>query len=189
MYSSNSVKTRLKDGKLWFLLFFMFAFMVDAYPQEKPSLRDRLFFGGNFGLQFGTVTDIQLAPIVGVWLLPRVNVAAGPEYRYYKHPYYGKYNIFGAKAYTEFVIVQDLDNLIPLGSHLSIFAHLEEEITRYVPSSDEYSGFSYNALLGGGGLSFPMGERASLNVMALWFLAGSDDEYVDSPLFRLIFTF
>ncbi len=31
-------------------------------PQENPPLKQRLFFGGSFGLQFGTVTNIEVAP-------------------------------------------------------------------------------------------------------------------------------
>ena len=37
---------------------------------ERPPLRQRLFFGGSFGLQFGTVTNIEVAPLAGIWLLP-----------------------------------------------------------------------------------------------------------------------
>src|SRR5664279_2012655 len=51
---------------------------------ETPAFKERLFFGGNIGLMFGTITDIELSPIVGYWLLPRLAIAAGPEYRFYK---------------------------------------------------------------------------------------------------------
>ncbi len=49
---------------------------------EVPPLKERLFYGGSLGLQFGTVTDIDISPIIGLWLLPRLNIAAGPKYRY-----------------------------------------------------------------------------------------------------------
>ena len=77
---------------------------------DVPSFRERLFYGGNFGLQFGSVTDISISPIIGYWLFPRVAVAMGPEYRFYKFEE-NVYNIVGAKLYTELYIVQDLANL------------------------------------------------------------------------------
>src|SRR5665811_1222309 len=52
--------------------------------EESPPFKERLFYGGSFGLQFGTITDIQVSPVIGYWLLPRLNVAVGPDYRYYK---------------------------------------------------------------------------------------------------------
>ncbi len=52
--------------------------------EDTPPLKERLFYGGNFGLQFGSITDIQVSPVVGIWLLPRLNVAVGPNYRYYR---------------------------------------------------------------------------------------------------------
>ena len=49
---------------------------------EPPPLKERLFYGGSFGLQFGSITDIQIAPVIGIWVLPRLAVAAGPNYRF-----------------------------------------------------------------------------------------------------------
>jgi len=61
---------------------------------ETPPLSERIFLGGSFGLQFGTVTNIQVAPVLGVWLLPRLNVAAGPSFQYYKDSF-GNTLIYG----------------------------------------------------------------------------------------------
>ena len=98
------------------------------YDQESrqgpPSIRERMFFGGYLGLQFGSVTDIQIAPIVGFWLLPRLAVAIGPDYRYYKYQDVAT-TIYGGKAYMQFVVIQDLNSIIPAGVHTGIFIHLE----------------------------------------------------------------
>ena len=61
----------------------------DQFPYDQksedsaPPFKERLFFGGNVGLMFGTFTDIQLSPVVGYWVLPRLAIAVGPTYRYY----------------------------------------------------------------------------------------------------------
>ena len=86
-----------------------------------------MFFGGNLGLQFGTITNIQISPIVGLWVLPRVIVAAGPNFTYYQDPY-DKTMIYGGKFYSEFYLIRDLSSVLPLGGRTGIFLHLEDEV-------------------------------------------------------------
>src|SRR5664280_805763 len=110
----------------------------DQFPYDQksengtPALKERLFFGGNMGLMFGTITDIQISPVVGYWLLPRIAIAAGPTYRFYKSTDYyndvSKTSIYGGKAYAQLVVIQDISSLIPMGSHTGIFLHIEDEL-------------------------------------------------------------
>ena len=69
---------------------------------ETPPIRERIFFGGSFGLQLGSVTDIEVSPVIGLWVLPRIAVAAGPDYRYYKDPV-NRTAIYGGRIYTQLV--------------------------------------------------------------------------------------
>jgi len=86
--------------------------------EEKPPVRERLFYGGSLGLQFGTYTDIDISPVVGLWLLPRLNIAAGPKYRYLKY-YEERASIYGARAYSQFFVIKDINNIIPINIHLA----------------------------------------------------------------------
>jgi len=168
------------------MVLLLFISQSEAYAQEqnkpaeeKPPLKERLFFGGNFGLQFGTITDIQFSPVVGMWILPRLAVAAGPNFRFYKSPF-DKTVIWGGKAYTEFIVVQDLNNVIPLGLHAGLFLHLEDEVLSLESSffrtpPYESKRFVQNTILAGGGISQQIGRRSSINLTLLWAL--SDSEY------------
>ena len=162
---------------------------------ERPPLRERIFFGGDIGLQFGTITNIEIAPLVGVWLLPRVAIAAGPEYRYYAQKHFGGTNIFGGRAYTQLVLIQDINNIIPAGLHLGLFLHAEDELLNlesqtpfWVNNQVTTDRFNINTFLVGGGISQPMGRRSALNIIALWAL---NDPYglYRSPDIRISFTF
>jgi hypothetical protein len=159
---------------------------------EVPALRERLFFGGNIGLQFGSITDIQVCPVVGIWLLPRLAVAAGPDYRFYKD-WYNRTNIYGAKGYLEFVVVKDINSFIPVGAGTGVFFHLEDEILSLESSvfrDPSSSGrFSINTVLAGGGISQQIGRRSSVNIMALWALNDSGYEVYGSPEIRISFIF
>lgn len=161
--------------------------------EEPPPLKERLFYGGNFALQFGTITNIQLSPVVGIWLLPRLAVAAGPDYRFYKYSY-NKTNIFGGKVYTEFVLIQNLNSIIPIGGNTGIFLHLEDEFlsleTEYwknPPYDNER--FTINTLLAGAGVSQQIGRRASMNFMVLWALNEPVYDVYGTPEIRISFNF
>ncbi len=63
---------------------------VAAAPRKKEKERmpfkDRLWFGGGLGLNFGTVTAIQIDPLVGLHLdkAKRVSAGVGGSYWYYR---------------------------------------------------------------------------------------------------------
>jgi hypothetical protein len=162
-------------------------------PSERPSFSQRLFFGGSFGLQLGTITNIDLAPIAGVWLLPRVAAGAGPSFQYYKDPY-GATAIYGGRALIQLTLIQDLNNILPLGLNLGIFAtgeyeglSLEKEFFSSTPASD--GRLYYDSFLVGAGLSQPTGMRSSMNITFLWCITGNDYGIYDSPEIRIEFYF
>jgi hypothetical protein len=162
-------------------------------PSERPSFSQRLFFGGSFGLQLGTITNIDLAPIAGVWLLPRVAAGAGPSFQYYKDPY-GATAIYGGRALIQLTLIQDLNNILPLGLNLGIFAtgeyeglSLEKEFFSITPASD--GRLYYDSFLVGAGLSQPTGMRSSMNITFLWCITGNDYGIYDSPEIRIEFYF
>jgi hypothetical protein len=166
---------------------------AQSIREQKPPLRERMFFGGNFGLQFGTITNIQIAPIVGVWVLPRVAIAGGPEFTYYKDRYY-QTNIYGGKVYTEFLLLKDLNNIFPVGVHTGIFLHLEDEFLNlesalWKNSPDLKGRFYLNTVLFGGGISQQIGARSSMNFTLLWTLTPSVYTIYSNPEIRVSFNF
>jgi len=162
--------------------------------EEAPPFKERLFFGGNFGLMFGTITDIQVSPVIGYWLLPRVAVAVGPDYRYIKNVDIAT-SLYGGKGYLQLVVIQDLNSFIPLGVHTGIFLHAEDELLSLktsfwkAPPYPDSDRFYVNTVLAGGGISQQIGRRASLNFMILWPLNDSVYEIYSKPELRISFSF
>jgi hypothetical protein len=160
--------------------------------KEVPPLRERMFFGGNFWLSFGTVTDIQIAPIVGLWVLPRVAVAVGPNFRYYKY-YDLETNIYGIKGYVQYVILRDFNNLVPVGVHMGIFLHAEDELLNLdssdwgIPEPTERT--NINTIFLGGGISQQLGRRSAMNFMVLWAINDSGYGFYSNPEIRVSFNF
>jgi len=167
--------------------------MCQQARKDVPPLKERLFYGGGFGLQFGTVTDIELTPVIGLWVMPRLGVAAGPTFRYYKNPYY-QTTIYGGRTYLEYIIIQDFDNVIPLGVHLGLFLHgeyevlsLESKLFRNDPSAT--GRFLSGTFLAGGGIRQLIGQRSSLNLTFLWALNNSGYGIYGNPELRVSFIF
>mgnify|MGYP007118351539 CR=1 FL=1 len=181
--------------RLVFLLFFLS--VVPVYSQEPdkevPPLRERMFYGGNIGLAFGTITDIEVTPLAGIWVLPRLGIAAGPTFRYYKHPYFGRTVIFGGRTYVEYMFIQDIDNIIPLGIHSGLFFHGEYELlsleTAFFDESFDSKRFLSGTFLIGGGISQYISQRSSFNLSFLWALNDAGYGIYSSPEIRISFIF
>lgn len=195
-YRVRSVFRTYRKGILMFVQAILLSSVI-SYGQvpreEAPPLKERLFFGGSFALTLGTLTNIEIAPVAGLWVLPRINVALGPTYRYYKYRE-DKTDIIGGRAYFEFVFLREMDKLIPLGSHTSLFIHIEDEMlslsSRYwanVTLSPKR--FIINTVLVGPGLSQQLGQKASLNIAVLWALNDSGYNVYSNPEIKIGFTF
>lgn len=195
MYSQHVYKQAII--RIAIVLLMLIAIFPATYGQkekvEVPPLKERLFFSGNFGFQFGTITDIQFSPVIGLWLLPRLGVAAGPNFRYYKDPY-DRTTIYGGRTYLQYIVVQDLNNVIPLGIHAGLFLHgeyealnLESSVFKLPPYTSER--FMTHTILAGGGFSQRIGRRSSFNIMFLWALNDEGYGIYSSPEIRVGFSF
>jgi len=148
---------------------------VEGKEKKKGWYREsKLFFGGNLGLSFGSYTYIELAPLVGYRITPRLAAGLGPKYMYVKERDYYETSIYGLKTFAQFAIIKNLNETINIGIG-DIFAYVENESLNIEPLFyDQYGNFYkgnrrwVNITLVGGGLRFPLGERAGFSIMALW---------------------
>ena len=136
---------------LFIVIFISITFTV-VYGQKKreepPPLKERLFYGGNFGLQFGTLTNIQISPVIGLWVLPRLAVAVGPDYRFYKF-LDDKTNIYGGKTYLEYIVVHEMIHLLErhhndrflyyMDTYLPNWRQLKDELNKLPVSHADWS--------------------------------------------------
>jgi hypothetical protein len=178
-------------------LILLFVSLSNVYGQQTrmdpPPLKERLFYGGSFGLQFGTITDIEFSPIIGIWVLPRLAAAAGPNFRYFKDPW-DRTTIYGGKTYVELVFLEDLDNIIPLGVHLGMYLHAEDEALSlessfFKTTPNDSKRFMINTLLAGAGIRQQVSQRSSLNLTFLWALNNAGYGIYGNPEVRVSFIF
>ncbi len=199
MLTVKSKRYWWKNLRFTGLLFFLLVIYIsdlcgqeeNRTREEAPPMKERLFFGGSFGLQFGTITDIQFSPVVGLWVLPRVAVAAGPNYRYFKDPYDAT-SIYGGKAYTEFIFLRT-EYCIRWTAFCLFFTFEDEFLSLdssfFGTSPSDTGRFLINTILAGGGIRQQMGPRSSLNLTFLWALNDHGYGIYGNPEIRISFMF
>jgi len=174
------------------LIILLFTFIsFRGYSQnfeEKGFDKNRLFSGGNFGLQLGTYTVIDVSPIIGYRFTERFSAGVGGIYQYYgyKNKYYPglnfNTNIYGGKTFIRFYILDYL------------FAHGEYEVlsleTEYFdPSRIRHltERFLVHSVLVGGGYAQRIGMNSAINLMLLYNINETVDTPYRNPILRMGF--
>lgn len=158
--------------------------------QPSTPLRDRFFFGGSLGLQFGSSTYIDVSPLVGFKVTEKLHAGLGLTYIYYKvkdsyYNYEYETSSYGGRVFGRYYILQNL------------FGHVEFEILNMeVPAEVGGTGsgnFDYvrdniTSLMVGGGYAQPIGSNAALTLMILWNLTEEQYSPYQNPIFRVGFS-
>lgn len=160
---------------LCFLLYYSLSVFAQEDIKQKFSLKDRIFTGGNLGLQFGNPTMIEIAPLVGFKITKKASAGIGATYLYYKYSdlfYTATYisNIYGGRVFGEYVIWR------------GIFAHAEYEVL----NGEWIYGSRYNIIstLVGGGYRQLLFGNTSINFTILWNINSSYDSPYINPIIR-----
>jgi len=171
-----------------------------AQWEDPPSFRDRLFFGGNFGLSFGNTTSIVVSPLAGLRITPRLDGGLGLRYEYFKYNYPGyvpfETHIFGGSIFSRYMVIKDISEAIGLGGlNSGLFLQGEYEMlsleSEHFDLSNSYPGerFSLHSVLVGGGFYMPMGQRSGFLFTVLWNLNESYNSIYSNPIIRFGFNF
>jgi opacity protein-like surface antigen len=148
-------------------------------PPSAPAhaVTKRWFVGGGFGATFGTVDSIMVAPMIGMHVVPRVDVGTQLYYRWSKDGRFSpslSTNDYGLTLFTRVRVV----------FHLFLEADYEYTNYEYATGVGTTTRSTYNTFLAGGGYAVPLGHGASFYVSALYdFGYDSNDPFrpYDNP--------
>ena len=129
---------------------------------DKPSLKDRMFFGGGFGLSFSSSYDyFSISPIVGYRLTPKVATGLSIIYRHTKYKYV-----------TPSISTNDygLSPFIRYQFYGPLFLHAEYEYlnNEYVTYTGESVRKAFTSFMAGGGFFQPVGRHAGIYISMLY---------------------
>ena len=134
---------------------------------EKVPFKNKLYFGGNLGMSFGSYTFIDLSPLVGIRWSRRFQTETGFSYNYTKDKRYEKdytYNQYGGMVNAQFYFIPQL------------FAHAEfqaNSLEEYVaPNTKERHFVPFMYL--GAGLRQNIGRNSFLYIRVLFDVINSE---------------
>ncbi|MBK7384974.1 MAG: hypothetical protein IPI81_16800 [Flavobacteriales bacterium] len=136
----------------------------DPSRKDQRSLSDRLYFGGGIGLSFGTVTAIQVDPLVGYKVDQdgKFSVGLGGSYWYYQDNRYTPPINFTGYGYRTFSRYRVFDQFF---LHAE-FLHLNVE--RYSVLEDRIKRIWVPHVLAGAGYVQSLGGRSSIYFQILF---------------------
>lgn len=154
--------------------------------KESRSFGERIFFGGNLGLQFGDITFVDISPLVGYRITDQLAAGIGGTYiyqRYRDRVYNYEYstNIYGGRIFSRYYFVENL------------FGHAEYEILNLeVPGLNYYVNGelvreNISSFFVGGGYRQMIGERSALEIVLLYNLTEEAYSPYVNPIIRVGF--
>lgn len=160
----------LRTKSLLFLFLTAFlVFSIDCQaqrfidPEENPPLRDRMYYGGNFSLQFGSVTFIDVSPLAGAMITERYSAGVGATYQYLNFRYLGTggSSVYGGRIFNRYNIIQNFFGHAEFETLNAEYYNIRQETIEraWIPG----------AFVGGGYFS-PAGARGGFNIMVLYNL-------------------
>src|SRR6185295_19704527 len=159
------------------------SFSSGLRAQSPETFWDKVYFGGNFGLQFGNLTVVDISPLMGYKITENYSVGISATYIYYKYSdpsnYYPDYstNIYGGSVFNRFYFLENL------------FLHAEYEVLNMevLDFNFKLARKNITSVLVGGGYRQPLGENSSINLMILYNLNEDRVSPYQNPIVRVGF--
>ena len=170
-----------------------------AQQPEEMTRKGKFFLVPEFWLSFGTMTYVEVAPLVGYHVSDRFAVGLGPHYIFQSqkatsyYPYAYQTHVFGLKGFARFSLITHAEDFLPINLFSDLFVHVEyegmslEKQYYYAPNYPDDGRFIYQGLLVGGGITQRVGLYNSISIMVLWNLNESSRSPYSNPVFRVGF--
>jgi hypothetical protein len=160
--------------------------MIDK--EEKPSIFDRMYFGGGFSLSFGTITSVYVSPVIGYMITRSLSGGVGITYQFYKDDRFDyQTNMYGGKLFLR-------QNFHLLKLPLFLYAEYESlnfEYGEVLPNYEiRYTRDWVPSMFLGGGFFQSFGRRGGFTITAMYNVIYDDlrSPYNSPWVFRVGFT-
>lgn len=152
--------------------------------KDKPSLKDRLYFGGGGAFQLNQhYFLLGASPIVGYMINERLSAGTGVTYQYTNYRSLDvSTHTYGGRVFTRYNLFQNIFSMAE-------YEMLSMQLPNY--ASEEFPRMWVDRLLVGGGYFQPVGKRGGFNLGVLYdlfFQYGSSGPYNSPWVFRVGFT-
>jgi len=150
---------------------------------SEMKLKDRLTYGGNFGLNFGDITMVDISPMIGYRTTNKWVNGVGLTYQYYEQRRVSfKTSTFGGRAFSRHMVYKN------------VFAHGEYELLKFNVLSrnlEQNPAHWFPALFVGGGVFQSFGGKSQsglvITVMYNLIYTPNNSLYISPFQFRIGF--
>lgn len=171
------IKTLKAIFTLVFIVLITFESNGQIGLQNKEPIGDRFFYGGNFGLMFGTITYVELSPLIGYRITDKLSVGPGVSYIYLQDNRFDlSTNIYGGRLFARYNITDYL------------FGHGEYEVLNRESPYSLDGRVNVTSIFIGGGYRQRLGANSFLSIMGLWNLNDSEYSIYRNPIIRMGFS-
>lgn len=137
-----------------------------AQDGQRPAFLDKIYVGGGFGASFGNYTYVNISPIIGYKVTPKLSVGLRLMYQYTTYDYYDKQDLrwkkysgndFGVGGFARFMVKGPF--------------YLQAEYEHLNYDGLDYTGYSrssFNSFMAGGGITQPIGGKAFFFMTAMY---------------------
>ncbi|MDF2438076.1 MAG: hypothetical protein K0Q95_2452 [Bacteroidota bacterium] len=149
--------------------------MLPRHP-PKERIIDRMFTGGNLGAQFGTVTFIEISPLVGYRFTDKISAGIGATYQYYHYNdkiYNLETNVYGGRLFGRYLFTDYL------------FGHAEYEYLNLEAFDFQRRRVDVESVLVGGGYIQRISDRIGIVAMILFNLTETAYTPYTNPIIRV----
>jgi hypothetical protein len=160
----------------------LLSFLTTFAQNDTPSgfQKNRIFYGGNLGVGFGTITNVDISPTIGYFLSPKFALGIGITYQYYADKRFAPplvLNIKGVRMFSRYYLLDQF------------FLHAEYEFlnfrTNIFNSYNNMETINLSSLLGGAGYSYPITSSSRAYLMVLYNFTETIYTPYANPVFRV----
>jgi hypothetical protein len=157
--------------------------VVRPGAEAPETLLDRMFWGGSFGLQFGTFTNVSLLPVLGYRATETFWLGLGGVYHYQRFQAMSLHN-YGARFFAQ---QQVFNNFL-------IHAEYEQLSVEYLWQNHnagplEKARISKGIPMAGLGYRQKIGERGAADILLLYNFNNTNPSPYSNPVIRAGFSF
>ena len=140
-------------------------FGQDSLDEENSSFWDKVYFGGDVQLQFGTISVINISPVMGYKVTETTSFGIGPVYERYSN------GISSTQVYGGRLIAKQILGEVFIGQ-----AEYEDLVIKSNTKS------RLQRFLVGGGYREHLGGNIYAQLIFLWDVTHTNKSYNSSPL-------
>jgi hypothetical protein len=166
----------------------LYAISVNAqYLESDPKPLQRIFYGGDLGLSFGTLTYIAVNPVIGYRLTNRLSAGLGANYTYAKSNFYNyQGSMYGGNVFASYAVIKDLGKAIPMYEGSGILLYAEYNVMN-ISNYYDFPGTSIKYIdspMMGPAFQTPIGSRSYMLIMVLFNFNESSMSPFPNPVIK-----